>query len=499
MNMRVHFASWPSFFRILGPLVGILFRPLSGEAQVRLIRQPEYLSAIIHGRNAMKILRETADIPGMAVAVGIRGQIVWSEGFGYADVEKGTPVTPRTQFRIASVSKLLAAAVVGKMHEQGLIDLDADVRKYVPEWPDKCYNISTRQLAGHLGGIREYRLTDFTVKNIDGKRYRNAKEALSIFADDTLVAPPGTKYNYTSLGYTLMEAALEGASGQSYIRYMKRHVLDPLGMRSTLPNHPDSTIANLTTLYTRDSQGANKSIRNMRPTYKFAGGGYVSTAEDLVRFGMAHLKPGFFKASTLDMLFRTQYLNTGEPTGVGIGWVVSDRDPWGRRIYYHNGNQPGARPVLIVYPDHELVIAITTNVTGIPEWVEGAAMCIADPFLRIMASEKPLEQPAITGIFDYKAGEQPDTSAGSITLLTPAEAGIGYQGWMDALPGDLLSVWPVADIISWPTETVVLVATPKGLFPLRWQKGADGSLSGLFTWFDKGRAHTTPVFFTLAP
>ncbi len=490
--------SWPNFFKIFAPLVSILLRPFAADAQVRMIRQPEYLSAIIHGRNAVKTMRETANIPGMAIAVGIGNQIVWSEGFGYADLDKGTPVTTRTQFRIASVSKLLTSAVVGKMYEQGCLDLDADVRKYVPEWPDKCYNISSRQLAGHLGGIREYRTTDFTVKNIDGKRYKNAKEALSIFAEDTLVAPPGTKYNYTSLGYTLLEAALEGASGESFIRYMKKHVLDPLGMRSTLPNHPDSTITRLSTLYAHDSQGANKSIRNMRPTYKFAGGGYVSTAEDLVRFGMAFLRPGFFKQSTLDMLFQSQQLQTGELTGVGIGWVVSDRDPWGRRIYYHNGNQPGARPVLIVYPDHGLVIAITTNVTGVPEWVEGAAMCIADPFLRLMAGEKPLDSPPATGTFDYQLTQaESDTITGSITLLDPAEAEEdGYKGWMDALPGDNLSVWPVADLISWPSETVALIATPKGLFPLRWQTGPDGRQSGFFTYFDKSRPKTTAVFLS---
>lgn len=487
---------WSNFFKIFAPLVSIILRPVSSDAQVRLVRQPEYLSAIVHGRNAIKALRETADIPGMSVAVGIGNTIVWSEGFGYADLEKGTPVSPGTQFRIASVSKLLTAAVVGKMYEQGCIDLDADVRKYVPDWPDKCYDISSRQLAGHLGGIREYRTTDFTIKNIDSKRYKNAKEALSIFVEDTLVAPPGTQYNYTSLGYTLLEAALEGASGESFIRYMKRNVLDPLGMRSTLPNHPDSTINRLTTLYTRDSKGGNKSIRNLRPTYKFAGGGYVSTAEDLARFGMAHLGPGFLKASTLEMMFQTQYLKTGEPTGVGIGWVVNDRDPWGRRIWYHNGNQPGARPVLIVYPDHNLVIAITTNVTGIPEWVEGAAMCIADPFLRLMAGEKPLNAPDSTGTFDYRAGEEADGLFGSITILDPAEAVDGYRGWMDALPGDNLSVWPIADLIAWPSETVALAATPKGLFPLRWQKGADGVRTGFFTFFEKYRPQTLPLYLS---
>jgi serine beta-lactamase-like protein LACTB, mitochondrial len=479
----------------------MLFRPSYADAQVRMVRQPEYLAAIIHGRNAVKTMLETADIPGMAIAVGIGNTIVWSEGFGYADLAKGTPVTPRTQFRIASVSKILTAAAIGKMHEQGRIDLDADVRQYVPSWPDKCYNISARQLAGHLGGIREYRMTDFTVKNIDSKRYRNAAEALSIFAEDTLVAPPGARHNYTSLGYTLLEAAMEGASKESFIRYMKRNVLDPIGMKSTLPNHPDSLITRLSALYARDSKGGNKVIRNLQPTYKFAGGGYVSTAEDLARFGMAHLRPGFLKDATLKMLFETQYLQTGEATGVGIGWV-NGNDPWGRPIVFHNGNQPGARPVLIVYPEHNLVIAITTNVTGVPDWVEGAAMCIADPFLRLMAGEKPQEDRSSAGTYMYKMGMEVDGEenviSGSMTLIAPTDAADGYLGWMDGLPDDNLGVWPIADLVVWPSETVALAATQRGLFLLRWQKSADGTYTGFFTFPDNhNRMTTLPLYLTL--
>jgi serine beta-lactamase-like protein LACTB, mitochondrial len=475
--------------RLFIPLLGALVRPAQATAQAYVLPEPAYLSAIIHGRNALSTLRETANIPGLSVAVGIGGKVVWSEGIGYADLDKNIPAGPRTQYRIASVSKLLTAAVVGKMVEQGKLDLDADVRKYVPDWPDKCYNISSRQLAGHLGGIREYRTTDFTVKNIDAKRYNNAKEALSIFVEDSLVAPPGTRYNYTSLGYTLLEAALEGASGESFLRYMKRNVLQPLGMHSTLPNHPDSTITRLSALYGRDSKGANKLIRNLRPTYKFAGGGYISTAEDLVRFGMAHLKPGFLKAETLELLFRTQHLNDGTPTGVGIGWV-NDQDPWGRRLYFHNGNQPGARPVLIVYPDHDLVIAMTTNVTGVPEWVEGAAMAIADPFLRTMAGETALPPSQEDFSYHWRSGDAADSLSGSLTLIPAPPNGTGYYGWMDTPQG----VWPVADVIIWPTETVALAATPKGLFPLRWNNGPEPEKTGFMTLFQQQKPKTFALY-----
>jgi len=485
---------YPGFLRVFAPLLGVFLQPSEGSGQVPVIQMPDYLPAIVHGRQALETLRQTANIPGMSVCVAIGDSIVWSEGFGFADAEQIVPVTPQTKFRIASISKLLTAAVVGKMVEQGCLDLDADVRKYVPAWPDKCYNISSRQLAGHLGGIREYKTSDFTIKNIDAKRFQNANAALSIFVDDSLVAPPGSRYNYTSLGYTLLEAALEGASGESFLRYMHRNVLEPLGMRNTMPNHPDSSITKLTTLFSRDSRGGNKTIRNLRPTYKFAGGGYISTAEDLVRFGMAHLRPGFLKKETLEMLFQTQYLNNGEPTGVGIGWVVGDKDPWGRRIFFHNGNQPGARPVLLMYPDNDLVIAITSNVTGMPEWIEGVSMCLADPFLRMLEGQRPTHRRSkATMAYVLDGALLPAT--GRITLLDSLEIPSGYAGWMDTFPDIEEGTWPIANVISWENETVALIVTEKGLFPMRWQINSEGNATGRVTFFDGKRVKTIPLLF----
>src|SRR5467141_4880919 len=100
-------------------------------------------------------------IPGVQVAVAVNGKLVWSEGFGYADAERQRPVTRETQFRIGSVSKPLTATAVALLYEQGTLDLDAPVQRYVPSFPDKGYPITTRQLAGHLAGIRHYRGDEF--------------------------------------------------------------------------------------------------------------------------------------------------------------------------------------------------------------------------------------------------------------------------------------------------------------------------------------------------
>src|SRR6516164_2014374 len=143
-------------------------------------------------------------IPGLAVASAVDGQIVYSEGFGYADLEERVPAWPTTKFRIGSVSKPLTAVALLQLVEQGKIDLDAPVQKYVPTFPDKSGKITPRLLAGHLAGIRHYKGDEFLI----ARHYDNVLEGLKIFEDDPLVAPPGSKFNYSSYGYNLLSAVI---------------------------------------------------------------------------------------------------------------------------------------------------------------------------------------------------------------------------------------------------------------------------------------------------
>ena len=115
---------------------------------------PRDAAAITKARALVAELVRAQEIPGLSVAVARKGTVVWSEGFGLADVESGVPVTPLTRFRAGSVSKVLTAAGVAKLVEEGRLDLDAPVQRYVPEFPKKPWPITTRQLAAHTAGIR---------------------------------------------------------------------------------------------------------------------------------------------------------------------------------------------------------------------------------------------------------------------------------------------------------------------------------------------------------
>src|SRR5438046_2248185 len=144
--------------------------------------------------------RLSSHIPGVQVAVAIDGTLVWSEGFGYADAARRRPVMRATQFRIGSVSKPLTAAAVALLYEQGKLDLDAPIQRYVPTFPEKGYPITTRQLAGHLAGIRHYEGQEF----FSNRHYATVLDRLKILQADSLLFAPGTRFPYPRYGWHLV-------------------------------------------------------------------------------------------------------------------------------------------------------------------------------------------------------------------------------------------------------------------------------------------------------
>ena len=299
------------------------------------------------------------NIPGFAIAVAVEGKLVWSEAFGYADLEAKRPATTATQFRIGSVSKPLTADAVAQLYEKGKLDLDAPIQRYVPTFPGKGAVITTRLLGGHLAGIRHYRGDEFTLN----QRFPTVTAGLAIFQSDALLAPPGTRFSYSSYGFNLISAVVEGASGEQFLAYMSSHVFKPLGMTSTAPDKNDSLIPNRTRFYERTEAGRFVLSPTVDNSYKWAGGGFLSTAEDLVRFGSAHLKPGYLKAATLELLFTPQRTTSGQVTTYGIGWNIST-DTLGHRSVFHGGGSVGGTAAFGVDRDSRVVIALVTNLSN---------------------------------------------------------------------------------------------------------------------------------------
>ena len=259
------------------------------------------------------------------------------------------------------MSKPLTATAVALLYQQGTLDLDAPVQRYVPSFPDKGYVITTRELAGHLAGIRHYRDQEFFLN----RHFNTVVEGLSIFEHDSLLSPPATRFSYSSYGWNLISAVVEGASGEDFLTYMSRHVFRPLGLARTAPDRADSLMPDRTQFYDRDSAGRFTIAPPVDNSYKWAGGGFVSTAEDLVKFGSALLQAGFLNAETLDLLFTSQKTSAGEPTGYGIGWFLGS-DSLSHRRVFHGGGAVGGTAAFGADRDSRVVVAILTNLSNAP-------------------------------------------------------------------------------------------------------------------------------------
>jgi len=171
---------------------------------------PRYADLIAEGRDLVRVFMSENTPPGISIAVDVRGETIWAEGFGFADLEALKPVTPRSQFRIGSISKPLTAAAVALLYAEGKLDVDAPVQQYVPGFPRKRFEITTRLLGGHLAGIRHYRGDEFLMN----RHYDSVRESLTIFADDSLLFMPGERFSYSSYGWNLISSVVEGSVGR---------------------------------------------------------------------------------------------------------------------------------------------------------------------------------------------------------------------------------------------------------------------------------------------
>ncbi len=359
-------------------LFGCLVRAQSGENQCGQSDLGDLFGRIGSARTleertelARTFVREAVlkeySLPGMSVAVAIDGKIVWSEAFGFADLETKAPATPNTKFRAGSVSKVFTAAGVALLHEQGKLDLDAPVQRYVPEFPPKGHVITTRQLTGHLAGIRHYSEDEVRAEARDrlgeeqgDKRFKDVISALRVFKDDPLVAIPGERWSYSSYAWTLVSAVVERAAGQSFLEFMQGKVFDPLGMVNTLADHTKAEISNRAKLYVGYGEELTAMSRTNLSSV-WAGGGFLSTAEDMVRFGSALLPDsGFLSSDTKKLMFTHQHTSDGEEAPNGIGWFI-DKLPDGGPVYHHGGTVTGGHSVLLIRPANDIVVAMIAN------------------------------------------------------------------------------------------------------------------------------------------
>jgi CubicO group peptidase (beta-lactamase class C family) len=326
-----------------------------------------YSGAIQEAKQLARELIVNENLAGLSVAVAVDGETVWAEGFGWADIANRTPVTPRTRYRLGSVSKTLTAAAVALLHDRGRLDLDAPVQRYVPAYPEKRWPVTTRQLLGDIAGVHVIRGdNNDQVPRIECP---TIDDAVKIFADEPLLFEPGTKYRFSTNGWILLSAAVESAAGEPFATFMTREVFTPLGMESTVleadEKLPDTASFYFPRAGERTQLGIEKASRRVNSCL-FGAGAYLSTPSDLTRFGLAMLKPGLLKADTITLLQTPLRLASGDSTDFALGWKVERVQLAGApaRMVAHRATPMGGTTALLMFPDHHLVIAAVSNVTN---------------------------------------------------------------------------------------------------------------------------------------
>jgi CubicO group peptidase (beta-lactamase class C family) len=296
-------------------------------------------------------MRET-QMPGLSVAI-VKDDFVWSRGFGYADIENQVPATAESSYRMASVTKPMTAVGVMKLVEQGKIDLDAEVQKYVPYFPKKAYPVTVRQLLGHLGGISHYK--DYMVEGRI-REPKTTREAIAVFEGWDLIAEPGTRYSYSSYGFNLLGAVIEGASGRPYGDFMRDEVWKPLGMTATRMDDPRAVIPHRVRGYVLE-EGKLRNSEYVNISSRFGGGGTRSTVGDMLTF--ITTLDRVLKRETIESMWTTQVTRGGQTTRYGLGFGLVPRN--GRFVVAHGGAQEETRTELDYLPRQHFAVALASN------------------------------------------------------------------------------------------------------------------------------------------
>jgi CubicO group peptidase (beta-lactamase class C family) len=330
---------------------------------------------------------EASRLPGLAVAVS-RGGRIWSAGFGKADLEQDVPATAQSMFRTASVAKWMTAVAAMRLAEDGKLDLDAPIQRYCPQFPAKPWPITSRQLLTHTSGIRHNHGQNGEAPTTDGEktalekliqqerltqytRHTDVVAPLESFKNDPLLFQPGTRVRYSSPGYRVLGCVLQGAAQMPYRQLMRELIFNPAGMTRIAEDDTLAIVPHRVAGYSSEPGGTFVRANFRDVSENLPAGGWLSTAEDLVRFALAFQSGVLVKPATRDRMLERATLLDGSPapnpfgspdyyygTGIMVGPTGS------RAAWFHTGGQTGATALLFWFPESRIAVALMTNRDG---------------------------------------------------------------------------------------------------------------------------------------
>ena len=328
---------------------------------------PKWADAVAQARQIVRTGLTDQNLPGLSVAIGAGGDIVWAEGFGWSDLDQRERVAPETRFRIGTASTALTSAAAGLLLEKGRLKLDDEIQIYVPAFPKKQWPVTLRQLMGHVAGVRNDGgdegplLATHCERTVDG---------LQAFAESSLRFEPGTQYRFSAYGWILVSAAVEAAADEPFLRFMREQIFEPLGMADTRPDSATQPIPNRATFYfPRFAADPRYGLHLMRDIdYScYAGSSvFLSTPTDLVRFATAINTSKLLQPATVELLQASLRLPSGKETGYGLGWDLETVTLAGEHtgLVGHDGESLGGMVAsFMTFPKHGIVVAVTSNIS----------------------------------------------------------------------------------------------------------------------------------------
>lgn len=311
------------------------------------------------------------DGPGASVLVLREGRPVVRRSYGFADIEARTPATPTTNYRLASVTKQFTAASILLLAEDGKLQLDDSIRKWLPTLPAVAGVMTIRQVLSHRSGLIDYE--DVIPAEMTAQLH-DADVLQILESQDRTYFTPGTAYRYSNSGYSLLALIVGKASGRDFAAFLRERIFVPLGMNDTIAYEEGiSTVGNRAYGYS-EASGSWERTDQSQTSAVLGDGGIYSSIDDLAKWDAALYDDRLLRAQSRKFAF-TPVTSTDDPTvEYGMGWRITGETLW------HSGETLGFRNVIVRYPQRHMTVIVLTNRND-PEPYR-TALAIAQLFLR---------------------------------------------------------------------------------------------------------------------
>jgi serine beta-lactamase-like protein LACTB, mitochondrial len=317
---------------------------------------PSQIAAV---NQAITVFLAGEHAPSVSVAIVNDGKLAWTGAYGFSDMENSVPAKTSTMYRLASISKPITATAVMQLAEGGKLDLDVPIQKYCPAYPEKQWPITARELLGHLAGVRHYKQGDEWRST---RHYASITESLDFFKEDPLDHEPGTKYQYSTFGFSVLGCAVEGASGMKFMDYLQEKIFRPAGMEHIQTDDTFTIIPNRARGYRKTEKGEVVNTWLADTSNKIPGGGMIATAGDLAAFAIATMHATLVSRPTLEKMWSPQTMRDGQRTSAGLDWEIGRLGS--HRSVAHSGAQPGTSTDLILLPEINAAVVVMVNMDG---------------------------------------------------------------------------------------------------------------------------------------